>query len=133
MGLRIGEVAEKGGVNLETVRFYEREGLLQKPPRLPSGYRMFPESAVDRIRFIKKAQDLGFSLAETRELLNLRRDPESDCGDVRRLAQLKIEAIEEKIRTLERMKSVLNDLTEHCPGRGPTTECPILGSLGSEK
>lgn len=74
MGLRIGDVARQGGVNLQTIRYYEREGLLPEPPRLASGYRVFPESAVRRVRFIKRAQELGFSLAEIRDLLSLRED-----------------------------------------------------------
>jgi MerR family copper efflux transcriptional regulator len=72
MALKIGEVAERGGVNLQTIRYYEREGLLPEPPRRESGYRMFPESTVRRVRFIKRAQELGFTLAEIRELLSLR-------------------------------------------------------------
>lgn len=131
-GLKIGEVAERGRVNLETIRYYEREGLLPKPPRLPSGYRMFPESAVSRIRFIKRAQELGFSLAETRELLSLRFDPNSDCSDVQRLARAKLNDIEQKIRALQSMKRVLRSLAEACPGCGPSTDCPIIESLESK-
>lgn len=130
-GLKIGEVAERGGVNLETIRYYEREGILPKPPRLPSGYRMFPESAVSRVRFIKRAQELGFSLSEIKELLSLRIDHERDSGHVKELAQAKIADIEEKIRTLHRMKEVLTDLTDRCTGCGPTSECPILASIDS--
>ncbi len=131
MGLKIGEVAERGGVNLETIRYYEREGLLPKPPRLPSGYRVFPESAVSRVRFIKRAQELGFSLAEVKELLSLRIDHDREAAEVRELAKAKIADIEEKIRTLQRMKEVLSGLTDRCSGCGPTSECPILASIDS--
>jgi len=89
MTLKSGEVARRGGVNLQTIRYYERETLLPKPSRLPSGYRVFPESTVRRLRFIKRAQELGFSLAEIRELLSLRLDG-GRSADVRSLAQAKV-------------------------------------------
>lgn len=131
MGLRIGQVAEGGGVNLQTIRYYEREGLLAKPPRLSSGYRTFPTDAIRRVRFIKRAQELGFSLAEIRELLSIQIEPKRDCSTVRSLAKAKITDIEEKIRTLEAMKQVLSRLTEMCPGGGPSSKCPILESMDS--
>lgn len=133
MALKIGEVAERGGVNLQTIRYYEREGLLPEPPRLQSGYRMFPEDTVRRVRFIKRAQDLGFTLSEIKELLSLRIDHERDSREVRTLAQAKIADIEEKIRTLKNMKRALRDLTERCSGCGPSSECPILESIDSEE
>ncbi|MEX2263362.1 MAG: MerR family DNA-binding protein [Bryobacteraceae bacterium] len=131
MGLKIGEVAKRGGVNLQTIRYYERERLLPKPPRLSSGYRMFPADAVHRVRFIKRAQELGFSLAEIRELLSIQIDPKKECSDVQRLAKAKIADIDEKIRTLEAMKRVLSGLMQICPGSGPSSECPILESIHS--
>ena len=79
MSLKIGEVAQRGGVSLQAIRYYEREGLLPKPPRLASGYRMFPDTAVRRVQFIKRAQELGFSLAEIRELLSLRENAYAGC------------------------------------------------------
>ena len=127
--IRIGELAEQGGVNLQTIRYYEREGLLPKPPRLPSGYRVFPRDAVRRVRFIKGAQELGFSLKEIKELLSIRVDPRSDCADVQKLATAKLADIDQKIRTLQAMKRVLTKLATACPGRGPSTECPILESF----
>ncbi len=131
MTLKIGEVAEGGGVNLQTIRYYEREGLLPEPPRRASGYRMFPDQTVRRVRFIKRAQELGFSLAEIRELLSLRIDPARGSAEVRALAKAKLADIEEKIRTLEAMRGVLSRLTERCSGCGPTDECPILESIDS--
>jgi MerR family mercuric resistance operon transcriptional regulator len=129
MGLKIGEVAERGGVNLQTIRYYEREQLLPEPPRLASGYRTFPESAVRRVRFIKRAQELGFSLAEVRELLSLREDADAGAQHMRERTRAKVANIEEKIRTLQAMKDVLNALAESCPGCGPLSECPILDAL----
>ena len=132
MALKIGEVAGRGGVNLQTVRYYEREKLLPEAPRLPSGYRMFPEQTVHRVLFIKRAQELGFSLAEIRDLLSIQIDPEKECSDVKRLAGAKIADINEKIRTLQAMKRVLSGLTTLCPGRGPSSECPLLGSMDAK-
>ena|SRR5579871_3694541 len=133
MALKIGQVAERGGVNLQTIRYYEREGLLPEPPRLQSGYRMFPENTVRRVHFIKRAQDLGFTLSEIKELLVLRIDGKRNRADVRSLAQTKIDDIEEKIRTLKKMKRVLSELTERCSECGPSSECPILDSIDSEE
>jgi Hg(II)-responsive transcriptional regulator len=131
-GVTTGELAKRGGVNLESIRFYEREKLLPKPPRTASGYRMFDENAVRRVRFIKRAQELGFSLREIRELLELRFDPRTDCADVRRKAEAKLTDIEQKIRDLQRMKRSLGRLTTACPGRGAADTCPILESLDGE-
>ena len=133
MALKIGEVAERGGVNLQTIRYYERERLLPEPPRLESGYRMFPESTVRRVRFIKRAQEIGFSLSEIRELLSLRMDAQRERTEVLTLAQAKMADIDGKIRTLKAMKTVLNRLTERCSGCGPASECPILESIDSEE
>lgn len=133
MALKIGEVAERGGVNLQTIRYYEREGLLPEPPRLTSGYRMFPPDTVRRVRFIKRAQDLGFTLAEIKELLSLRIDSKRNSAKVRTLAEAKIADIEEKVRTLKKMKLVLSELTERCSSCGPSSECPILESIDSEE
>ena len=133
MGLKIGEVAEQGGVNLQTIRYYEREGLLQEPPRLPSGYRTFPESAVRRVRFIKRAQELGFSLAEIRELFSLTGNADAGAQDVRERARAKLADIEEKIQSLRAMKHALTALAESCPGRGPLSECPILDALDAKE
>jgi len=131
--LTIGELAKRGGVNLETVRYYERKGLLPKPPRTSSGYRAFPADAVRRIRFIKRAQELGFSLREIEELLALRVRPGSTMAHVRECAATKVADIEEKIRTLKSMKKALEGLTATCCGDGAAGDCPILESLSSER
>jgi MerR family mercuric resistance operon transcriptional regulator len=133
MGLKISEVAERGGVNLQTIRYYEREGLLPEPPRLPSGYRMFSPDAVRRVRFIKRAQELGFSLSEIRELLSIQIGSKKECSDVQRLAMAKIADIEQKIQSLQSMKRVLSKLAKACPGQGPSSECPILESIKSDE
>ena len=133
MGLKIGEVAERGGVNLQTIRYYEREKLLPEPPRLASGYRVYPDHTVRRVRFIKRAQEIGFTLAEIRGLLAIRIDADRDSSEVRTLAQAKITDIEKKIQTLQRMKEVLGRITERCSGCGPTSECPILESIDSDE
>lgn len=133
MGLKIGEVAERGGVNLQTIRYYEREKLLPEPPRLASGYRVYPDQTVRRIRFIKRAQEIGFTLAEIRELLAIRISADRDSSDVRTLAQTKISDIDEKIQTLQRMKKALGRITQRCSGCGPASECPILESIDSEE
>ncbi len=133
MGLKIGEVAERGGVNLQTIRYYERENLLPEPPRLASGYRVYPDQTVRRVRFIKRAQEIGFTLAEIRELLAIRIDSGRDSAEVRALANAKINDIEEKIKTLHRMKEALGRITERCSGCGPASECPILESIDSDE
>ena len=129
--LTISRLARLGGVNLETVRYYEREGLIPKPPRTRAGYRIFPQDAVRRLRFIKRAQELGFSLTEIRELLSLR--PSRDRAKVRAHAQAKIANIEQKIQTLHAMKNVLGSLIDRCDHCGPMTDCPILESLDHEE
>lgn len=131
MAMRIGELAERAGVNLQTIRYYEREGLLPEPPRLDSGYRLFPDSAVRRVRFIKRAQEIGFSLSEIRQLLSLRIDAGRERAEVRALVQAKMADIDGRIRTLKAMKMALNTLTERCSGCGPASDCPILESIDS--
>ncbi len=130
--LTIGRLARAVGVNLETVRYYERRGLLPKPPRTRSGYRLFPTEAKRRLLFIRRAQELGFSLGEIRELLSLRVAPTAKSADVRRRAQAKITDIEAKIRSLQSMKKALRELTKACSGCGPVRDCPILESLDAE-
>ncbi len=127
--LTIGQLAEKARVNVETVRYYERRGLIAQPPRRVSGYRQYSWDAVERIYFIKRAQELGFSLKEISELLTLRVDSDTTCDDVRDRAEVKITEIEEKIRDLQEMKKALTKLVAACSGRGPTGECPILEAL----
>ncbi len=130
--LTIGHLAKQAGVNLETVRFYERRGLLPRPPRSASGYRLFPADAARRLRFIRRAQELGFSLNEIRELLSLRVSRTTRSADIRARAEAKVADIEAKIRSLESMRRTLRKLTKVCDGCAPATECPILESLDRE-
>lgn len=131
--LRIGELAKEAGVNLETIRFYERRGLLPKPPRTQSGYRIFPSEAGRRMHFIKRAQDLGFSLKEIKELLALRVDAGTTCAQVRKRAETKIAGVDDKIRALQSIKKALIRVTSACTGRGPASQCPILDALDSKE
>jgi MerR family mercuric resistance operon transcriptional regulator len=130
--LTIGRLAKEAGVNLETVRFYERRGLLPRPPRSASGYRLFPAEAARRLRFIRRAQELGFSLKEVGELLSLRVSRGTTSAAIRARAEAKIADIQEKIRSLESMKKTLQKLTKVCDGCAPLAECPILDSLDRE-
>ncbi len=129
-GLTIGQVAQRAGVNIMTVRYYERRGLVPEPPRLASEYRQYVPDTVHRIHFIKSAQELGFSLREISELLSLRIGGENNCEEVKQRAEKKIEEIEDKMRVLRNMKKVLKKLTEACAARAPSSsECPILEAL----
>ena len=127
--LTIGAVARQAGVGVETIRFYEREGLIADPPRRESGYRQYPPDTVDRLLFIKRAKDVGFSLREIRELLELRLSPDATAADIRKRTMVKIDDIADKIRCLQRMKQTLEKLTAACNGSGPVSECPILQAL----
>ncbi len=127
--LRTGELAKRAGVNLETIRFYERKGLLPPPPRLESGYRSFSPATVRRVLFIKRAQELGFSLEEIKELLALRVQPGATCADIRRRAEAKILDIDAKIRVLRSIRRALSRFAASCAGRGPVGDCPILDAF----
>ncbi len=130
--MTIGEIAKAAGVGVETVRFSERKRLLPTPRRLPSGFRQYGREAARRIRFIRRAQELGFSLAEVKQLLELRLDPRRSCAEVKSEAQAKIEEIDAKIMSLRRMRHALVDLTRSCSGEGSTSACPILEAMDSE-
>jgi Hg(II)-responsive transcriptional regulator len=127
--LRTGEVAAQAGVNIQTLRYYERRGLLQEPERRASGYREYPPDAVQIVRFIKRAQEIGFTLTEIEALLRLRSDQRASCAEVRSAAQAKIEDIEQKIRSLRAMKRALGVLVASCTSDGSVRECPILEAL----
>jgi Hg(II)-responsive transcriptional regulator len=124
-----GEFAKRAGVNVETLRFYERRGLLPMPPRQASGYREYPPGDVRRIRFIKRAQELGFSLGEIRDLLSLRVQRGTTAAEVRSRAEAKLGDIRRKIADLRAIERALKKLTDACPGQGPLGECPILQHL----
>jgi len=127
--LSIGQLAKKAEVNIQTVRYYERRGLLPDPPRRESGYRQYSQSDLARLRFIKHGKELGFSLREIIELLSLRVDPNTTCADVKKRAEAKLVDVEDKILALQRIKEALTHLVGLCRRRGPTSECPILEAL----
>ena len=127
--LTSSKLARAAGVNVETLRYYIRRGLLPEPPRRESGYRMYPPENVERLRFIKSAQELGFTLEEIQQLLSLRVDENATAGDVRRQAQEKVIQIDAKIAALQQMRDALAHLVEQCHGEGPTSDCPILDAL----
>lgn len=130
--LTIGQLAEAAGVNLQTVRYYERRGLLPEPPRLPSGYRQYPEADVVRIGFIRRAQALGFTLKEIAELLSLRMQPGTTPAQVRDRVTEKIADVEAKIAGLERIRGALSRMAGACDVHGPLGDCPFLEALESE-
>ncbi len=130
--MKIGTVAKQVGISVEAVRFYEKQGLIESPPRNPSGYRYYPEAVVDRLFFITKAKELGFSLKEIKELLHLRYEPDTTCADVKQRAETKIADIERRIKALLKINKALNELISACSGRGPVSGCPIIRALSPE-
>lgn len=127
--MTIGQLAERTGVGVETVRFYERRGLLTRPPRPDSGFRQYTSDAMSRITFIRRAKQLGFSLREIKELLSLRSQAGANCGSVKRRAEAKAAEIDAKIADLRRMRKTLAELAGACERRKSTRECPVLGTL----
>ncbi|MBW6503219.1 MerR family transcriptional regulator [bacterium] len=130
--LTIGQVAKRCGVGVETIRFYEREGLIVQPSRPESGFRKYPPDTVGRVRFIQRSKSLGFSLREIGDLLSLRVDQATTCPEVKRRAEAKIGDIGKKIETLLGMKRALEKLTAACRKREATGECPILEALADD-
>lgn len=130
--LTIGKLAKKANVTIDSIRFYERRGLLAEPIRTESNYRRYPLEAADRLRFIKKAQKLGFSLDEIQDLLALSHDPAASKADVKRKTAEKIEDIKTRIQDLRRMLKGLEQLDGSCDGHGPIAECPIMKALAED-
>lgn len=127
--LSTGELAERCDVNVQTLRYYERRGILPEPPRTESGYRRYPPSAAARVRFVKRAQRLGFSLARIEELLDLRVRPDPACDEARARAVALREEIDGKLAELERMRRTLDELIAACETGPEAGECPILETL----
>lgn len=129
--LKIGELAEQTDTSAETLRYYETEGLIPEPRRSESGYRLYTQLDVDRVHFIRRARAMGFSLKEVSELLSLRVDKShSTCGEVKSLAEHKLDAIDEKIAELQKMKVALTRITEACVGGDESAvHCTILSAL----
>ena len=130
--LTIGAVAKRVGVAIDTIRYYEREGLLPEPERRASGYRSYDEGAVRQLRFIRRAKDLGFTLEEIRDLLALSADRHRGVKAVKKRAQDRLAAIDERIAELTRVRNGLEQLVEACPGHGSPEQCPILRALVDE-
>jgi MerR family copper efflux transcriptional regulator len=129
--LGIGQLAKRGGVGIDTVRYYERNGLLTPHTRLASGYRRYSELELARLRFIRRAQALGFTLKEIKELLAL--SAQRDVGRVKRSAQAKLKDVKSRIAALERVRDGLATLIDACPGHGRAADCPILRTLNDEE
>jgi MerR family mercuric resistance operon transcriptional regulator len=127
--MTVGQVARQTGVGVETVRFYEKNGLLQEPTRRASGYREYDEETVNTLRFIQRAKEVGFTLSEIKELLSLRSCSDQPCDDVRSRAEAKIAEIEQKVAVLLRMKEVLGRLTSSCCEPHDASRCPLLETL----
>lgn len=125
----IGELATSAGVGVETVRFYERQRLLARPPKPSRGYRRYSTDALQRIAFIRRAKAVGFALDEIRELLDLRAQPGAPCTKVRERALAKRAAIDAKIRELEALRGAVSTLLDACTGRVVVEQCSILGAL----
>lgn len=126
--MRIGEVAEQAGVNIQTLRYYERRGLLPEPQRGGSGYRAYDPDSVRLVRFIKRAQELGFTLREIEDLIELRQSPRRGA-EVRAVASAKVEDIERRIRQLKAMRKALGGLVAACDCEGGALACPIIEAL----
>ena len=132
--MRIGELAKAANVGVETVRFYERKGFIEQPPKPEfGGFRSYRREDVRRIQFIRRAQTLGFSLKEIEELLALSTDPSGDCSIVREQAERKRDDVDTKIAQLENIRASLDQLISACPGKGATTQCTILDAFSSDE
>lgn len=127
--LKIGQVAKLSGVSVETLRYYEQRGLIPTPNRLDSGYRIYPESILQRLHFIARSKDLGFSLQEIGELLTLQTDPEASSALVKQQVEDKISLVKGKISELQNLQSSLEQLSGLCCGEGAVSDCPIIDYL----
>lgn len=130
--MQIGEFARRAGVNVQTVRYYERRGLLPEPERRASGYRQYTPAALERLQFIRRAQELGFTLNEIDELLQLRTDPQTTAAQVKARAEAKIADVDTRIEDLRQIRHALQHLAGQCQGgSGPTGDCPLLEAMGT--
>ncbi len=129
--IQTGKAADMAGVNKETLRYYERNGLLDVPKRTTAGYRMYGSKDIERVKFIKNAQSLGFSLAEIKSLLDIADGEITNREDVRKVAKLKLETIEEQIEQLQSLRSVLSNLVQKCESESSICNCPIIESFSN--
>ena len=131
--MKIGELAKQAGVSIDTVRYYEREGVLPIPVRQGSGYRQYEAADLGRLQFVRRAKALGFSLTEITDLLSLSQRSGDDMADVRHTAQARLRDVNHKLEALTRIKHGLDLLVAACPGFGEIKECPIVAALTSTK
>lgn len=131
--MKIGELAKRTGCPVETIRYYEREGLLPEPQRRASGYRSYGDDAIAQLRFIRRAKNLGFTLEEIRELLSLSTDRQRGVKAVKQRAQQRLAAIDQRIAELHKVRDGLAQLVDSCPGHGKPEECPILRALVEDR
>ncbi len=129
--ITIGRLAKASGVGVETIRFYERQGLLTPPARSASGYRLYAPETAQRLGFIRRAKNLGFSLAEIQQLLQFA-NPTGERADVKELVEHKLAEIDQRIEELQRMRRALSDLARQCSGHGPVEGCPIIEALSED-
>ncbi|MDQ6769595.1 MAG: heavy metal-responsive transcriptional regulator [Gemmatimonadota bacterium] len=130
--MRIGEIATQTKVSVQALRYYERRGLLPSPSRQSSGYRLYDHDALQRVRFIRRAQDLGFTLQEIGDLLRLWADSTKSCSAVEKRARKTLEGIDGKISDLERMRTALSKYVGACHNGSSLDECPLLAALGDD-
>lgn len=131
--MKIGQLAERAGVAIDTVRYYERHGVLPEPARQASGYRSYGKDDIARLRFVRRAKDLGFTLKEISELLALSSRPEDDMGSLKAAAGEKLAEVEHKLSELARMRDGLHTLIAACPGHGALKSCPIRNALAGDE
>ena len=131
--MQIGELARRAGVPIDTVRYYERQGILPMPARQASGYRRYGGDDVARLQFVRRAKSLGFSLVEVRELLALSGRPAEDMAGLKAAASAKLDDVGHRIAELERIRDGLQALTAACPGHGALARCPILAALSGDE
>ena len=132
MGVTIGRLANLAGINVETIRFYERRGLVTQPAKPTRGYRQYPEEAIRRLTFIKRSKSLGFTLGEISELLSMSEGAKATCGNIEERAKKKIAEIKDKITRLESMKRALEILSAPCEGEELARSCPLIEALNAD-
>lgn len=130
--MQIGQLARRAGVSIDAIRFYERERVLPRPARLPSGYRRYNDEDVTRLRFIRRAKALGFTLGEIRELLALSKPRSGDMSRLKLKTEAKLALVENKLAELDLIRDALQALVDICPGQGRLERCPILHALSEE-
>lgn len=127
--MKIGEVARRSGVGVETIRYYERLGLLQTPDRRPSGYRQYGTAVIERLEYIRRSKELGFTLSEIRELLEVSFASQKCCDHIRQRARDKLSDIDQKIRDLQKMRRSLKGILKRCSAQDSDGECPLVHTI----